>query len=115
MDKHRFTFSELRPEAGFNRQPYVRLLIFINKRKDIPQEKFHTWWRSVHADLAVAIEGFGGHCTRYVQTHTTPADKAALTKYGMEPLPFDGMGEMHVKSLDDWVEFQKSSAFVKLG
>jgi hypothetical protein len=33
----------------------------------------------------------------------------------MEPLPFDGMGEMHIKSLDDWVEFQKSPAFARLG
>lgn len=29
----------------------------------------------------------------------------------MEPLEFDGMGEMHLKSLEDWVKFQTSPAF----
>ncbi|KAJ4300903.1 hypothetical protein N0V90_002991 [Kalmusia sp. IMI 367209] len=113
MDEHSFTFSELRPENNSNKQPYIRLLIFINKRKDISQERFHAWWRSVHADLAVAVEGFGGHCTRYVQSHTTPEHKAEIKKFGMEPLPFDGMGEMHVKSLEDWVSFQSSPAFAE--
>lgn len=67
MDSHDFKFSELRPNAGSNKQPYIRFLIFFRKRADISQEKFHTWWRSVHADLAIAVAGFGGHCMRYVQ------------------------------------------------
>ncbi|KAF2441372.1 hypothetical protein P171DRAFT_447207 [Karstenula rhodostoma CBS 690.94] len=105
MDNHVFAFPLLRPETGSNKQPYLRLLIFINKKKAISQEAFHVWWRSVHADLAVAVEGFGG-------MHTTPDHKERLVKCGMQPLPFDGMGEMHVRSLDDWVAFQRSPAFV---
>lgn len=67
MDDHSFKFSELHPDAGSNKQPYIRFLIFFRKRPDIAQDKFHAWWRSVHADLAVAVAGFGGHCVRYVQ------------------------------------------------
>ncbi|KAF2645784.1 hypothetical protein P280DRAFT_513670 [Massarina eburnea CBS 473.64] len=111
MNDHPFTFAELQPEAGSNRQPYIRFLIFIHKRADISQVKFHQWWRSVHADLAVAVAGFGGHCMRYVQLHTSTEYKDELIKYGMEPLQFDGMGEMHVKSIEDWVKFQGSPAF----
>ncbi|KAF1965767.1 hypothetical protein BU23DRAFT_488520 [Bimuria novae-zelandiae CBS 107.79] len=114
MDTHPFTFPSLCPSTGSNPQPYVRLLIFITKKKDIEDEMFHKWWRSVHADLAIAVEGFGRHCGRYVQMHTSPAHKASLARHGMEPLPFDGMGEMHVKSLDDWVEFQRSPALDKM-
>lgn len=31
----------------------------------------------------------------------------------MQPLPFDGMGEMYARSLNDWATFQRSTAFVK--
>jgi hypothetical protein len=48
-----------------------------------------------------------------VQLHTTPEHKDELKKYGMEPLQFDGMGEMYIKSLEDWVKFQGSPAFVE--
>ncbi|OAL49156.1 hypothetical protein IQ07DRAFT_72041 [Pyrenochaeta sp. DS3sAY3a] len=106
---HQFQFQQLSPGKGSNEQPFVRFLIFIKKRPDISDEKFHLWWKSVHADLAVAVAGFGGHCSRYL--HQTPEHRAQLEKYGMEPLPYDGVGEMHLKSLDDWVNFQSSPAF----
>ncbi|KAF2255207.1 hypothetical protein BU26DRAFT_152240 [Trematosphaeria pertusa] len=114
MDKHPFTFSELHPSSTSTKQPYTRFLIFIKKRRDVSQETFHAWWRSVHADLAVSVAGFGGHCSRYVQMHTTPEYKDELKKHGMEPMQWDGMGEMHVKSIEDWVKFQGSPAFEKL-
>lgn len=46
--------------------------------------------------------------------HTTPEYKDELKKHGMEPMQWDGMGEMHVKSIEDWVKFQGSPAFEKL-
>ncbi|KAJ4370419.1 hypothetical protein N0V83_004937 [Neocucurbitaria cava] len=108
---HTFTFPHLAPGEGSNEQPYVRFLLFVKKRPDISDEKFHEWWKTVHADLAVQVAGFGGHCKRYIQLHQTPNHRAELKKYGMEPLPYDGMGEMHLKSLEDWVAFQSSPAF----
>ncbi|KAF2187567.1 hypothetical protein K469DRAFT_661529 [Zopfia rhizophila CBS 207.26] len=112
MDKHPFTFSELRPGTGSNPQPYLRFLNFFNKRPDISEDKFHECWKTVHADLGLAVAGWNGHCMRYVQQlHTTPEHKAELRKYGIEPLPFDPMGELHVKSIEDWVLFQASPAF----
>ena len=108
---HTFTFPHLSPGEGSNEQPYVKFLLFVKKRPDISDEKFHEWWKTVHADLAVQVAGFGGHCKRYVQLHQTPEHRAELEKYGMEPLPYDGMGEMHLKSLEEWVAFQSSPAF----
>ncbi|KAF1845894.1 uncharacterized protein K460DRAFT_116931 [Cucurbitaria berberidis CBS 394.84] len=108
---HKFTFPHLSPGAGSNEQPYIKFLMFVKKRPDISDEKFHEWWKTVHADLAVTVAGFGGHCARYVQLHQTPEHKAELEKLGMEPLPYDGIGEVHVKSLEDWVTFQSSPAF----
>jgi hypothetical protein len=67
MDKHPFTFSHLRPGQSSNEQPYLRLLIFITKRPDISDEKFHSWWKSVHADLSVTAPGWNVHVLRYVQ------------------------------------------------
>lgn len=68
---HQFRFQQLSPGNGSNEQPFVRFLIFIKKRPDISDEKFHLWWKTVHADLAVAVAGFGGHCSRYVQVGST--------------------------------------------
>lgn len=110
---HTFTFPHLSPGEGSNEQPYIRFLMCIKKRADISDEKFHEWWKTVHADLAVSVSGFGGHCVRYVQLHQTPEHKAELEKCGMQPLPYDGIGEMYVKSLEDWVKFQSSHAFSK--
>lgn len=111
--KHTFTFPSLTPGAGSSEQPYVRFLIFIKKRLDISYERFDEWWKTIHADLAVSVAGFGGYCKRYVQLHQRPEHQAELKKYGMEPLPYDGIGEMYVKSLDDWVKFQSSPAFAE--
>lgn len=111
---HTFTFPSLSPGAGSNEQPYIRLLMFVKKRPDVSDEKFHEWWKTIHADLAVSVAGFGGHCKRYVQLHQTPEHREELSKYKMEPLPFDGVGEMYLKSLTDWVEFSSGPAFTKI-
>jgi hypothetical protein len=111
LSHHTFTFPSLRPGSGSHQQPYLRFLMFIKKRPDISDEKFHAWWKTVHADLAVAVEGFGGHCMRYVQMHQTAEHRREAEKYGLPVLEYDGVGEMHVKSLEDWLEFQKSEAF----
>lgn len=112
---HTFTFPALSPGAGSNQQPYIRFLMFIRKRPGISDAKFHEWWKTVHADLAASVAGFGGHCMRYVQLHQTPEHQAELQKFGMEVLEYDGIGEMYVKSLEDWMAFQKTRAFKSLG
>ncbi|KAF2265560.1 hypothetical protein CC78DRAFT_598644 [Lojkania enalia] len=113
MDKHKFTFSEFRPEHRPNQQPYVRLLMFFHKRPDISQEKFQEWWRTVHADLTMAAQGLNAHVLRYVQTHTTPEQKKQLKSLGMEPLSYDAMSEIHLRSLDDWIKFSNSPVFAE--
>jgi hypothetical protein len=113
---HTFTFPSLSPTTDSNQQPYIRFLMFIKKRPNISDEKFHAWWKTVHADLAVSVAGFGGYSMRYVQLHQTAEHKRELEKYGMQPLPYDGIGEMHLRSLEDWVAFSGSKAFKqKLG
>jgi hypothetical protein len=110
---HTFTFPTLKPDTGSNEQPYIRFLMFIKKRPDISDDKFHEWWKTVHADLAVTVTDFGGHCMRYVQLHQTAEHRQELKKYGMEPLPYDGVGEMHLRSLGDWIKFSSSETFRK--
>jgi hypothetical protein len=113
---HTFTFPSLSPTTDPNQQPYIRFLMFIKKRPDITDEKFHLWWSTVHADLAVSVAGFGGYCKRYVQLHQTAEHKRELERYGMQPLPYDGVGEIYLRSLADWVAFSGTRAFVeKLG
>jgi hypothetical protein len=47
------------------------------------------------------------------QLHQTAAHKEALKAAGMETLAYDGMGEMHVKSLDDWIKFSSTPFFTE--
>lgn len=85
LASHNFTFSELSPGNGSNEQPYVKFLMFIKKKPGISDEKFHEWWKTVHADLALTVENMGGVCLRYEQvgdpTHRSSiADKEQLIK-----------------------------------
>jgi hypothetical protein len=48
-----------------------------------------------------------------VQLHQTAAHKEALKAAGMDVLKYDGMGEMHVKSLDDWIKFSSTPHFTE--
>lgn len=32
----------------------------------------------------------------------------------MEPLPYDGIGEMYFRNIDDWIALQKTPAFANL-
>lgn len=114
LSRHSFTFPSLAPGTGSNQQPYIRFLMFIKKRPDISDQKYNEWWKTLHADLAVSVAGFGGHCKRYVQLHQQSEHRAELQKHKMEPLPYDGIGEMYVKSLEDWIQFSGSPAFKKL-
>lgn len=109
--KHTFTFPSLAPRAGLSEQPYIRSLMFINKRPENSYERLDEWWKTIHADLAVSVVGFGGHCKRYVQLHQRLEHKEELKQFGMEPLPYVGIGEMCVKNLQNWVKFQSSPAF----
>jgi hypothetical protein len=62
-------------------------------------------------NVLLECEGELMRLTITLQLHTTPGYKEELKKYGLEPLQFDGMGEMYVKSIADWVKFQGSPAF----
>ncbi|KAF2014741.1 hypothetical protein BU24DRAFT_482308 [Aaosphaeria arxii CBS 175.79] len=113
MDKHDFNFPHLRPDQPQNDQPYVRLMIFFNKRADITEEQMNDWWRSVHADLSMSVPGWSAHCSRYIQFRQPSKLREQAKSCGMDILEYDAMGEMHVKSLDDWLEFSASPAFSK--
>ncbi|KAH7134879.1 hypothetical protein B0J11DRAFT_610932 [Dendryphion nanum] len=113
MDRHNFTFPELHPSAQPNIQPYLRILVFFNKKEGITEQQMAEWWRTVHADLSLSTPGWDVHVSRYVQFIQPSAIREQAQSYGMELLSFSAMGEMHVKSLEEWVAFSSSPAFSK--
>lgn len=67
LAQHTFTFPSLSPNSHSHKQPYIRFLMFLTKRADISDEKFHMWWSTVHADLLLSVKEYGGYASRYVQ------------------------------------------------
>ncbi|KEF56743.1 uncharacterized protein A1O9_06933 [Exophiala aquamarina CBS 119918] len=106
------TFEMLSEKAGGNRQPYYKIMFFLNKKPDISDEDFHKHWEMVHADLTVATKAFRDvSILRYVQYHQTTEIKTEASSLGLTCLPYDGCTEMYVKDLNDWKSFTDSPEF----
>ncbi|PSN70681.1 hypothetical protein BS50DRAFT_673459 [Corynespora cassiicola Philippines] len=106
-----YIWQEVLPGTGSNEQPYVRIHLFSKKRADVTEEAFHEHWKTTHAEIIMSLPGFSDVCFRYVQCHATSAHRELLKSLGMDPLPYDGMAELHVKSIEDWLRFQNSDLF----
>lgn len=61
-----------------NRQPYFRFMILFKMNPDLCEEQAHEHWKTVHADLTLAMKGTGVLIERYVQFHADRAGRAAI-------------------------------------
>lgn len=68
----------------------IKGFALLTKRPDISDEKFHTHWRTIHADLALRIPSL----RRYVQSHRLPGLTA-----GFPASTFEGAAEVWYDSL----------------
>ena len=63
----------------------IKGFALIPKRPDVSDEKFHTHWRTIHADLALRILAL----RRYVQSHRIPSQVP-----GFAASPYEGAAEI---------------------
>jgi uncharacterized protein (TIGR02118 family) len=79
----------------------VKLMFCLVRRPDLDQAAFHRYWREEHAPL-VATHAATLHIRRYVQSHTLGGGvNAALAAGRGAPMPYDGVAELWLDSLDD--------------
>jgi len=69
----------------------VKCFALIPIKPGITNEKFHTHWRTTHADLALRIKSL----RRYVQAH-----RIAHQNPGVPPAPFEGAAEVWYDNLE---------------
>lgn len=83
----------------------IKLTFCLRRRPDLTREEFQRYWRTTHAPLvAERAEALG--IRRYVQCHTIDADglhRSLQQRNGGAPEPFDGVAEIWVDSLEDFV------------
>ena len=46
---------------------HVRIMLYLKKREDVSDEKFHSHWRTKHVDLAFQNKTFMSKTRRYTQ------------------------------------------------
>lgn len=64
--EHEFTHPQLSYDAKPNVQPYIKISVFFKKLDSIDYETFLGHWRTVHADMAAAVQIFRERIVRYV-------------------------------------------------
>ncbi|KAF9730029.1 hypothetical protein PMIN04_012799 [Paraphaeosphaeria minitans] len=103
-----FSFEELAVERGSNQQPYIRILIFFNKKKGLSEAFFHEHWKSIHADLTMSFGNGTKNFSRYVQFHQDAEHRklvSSLSQYNMQPLQYDGCAEFHAENAEQFLRF----------
>jgi hypothetical protein len=112
--KHNFSLPKLAYDQPANKQNYIRISMFFNKRTDVSYEYFQNHWHHVHADLVTASKSYNArNIMRYNQFYQTPEIKAAGQKIGYPMMDWDACTEFWVESLDDFLEFTKSEEYAR--
>ncbi|KIW23073.1 uncharacterized protein PV07_11302 [Cladophialophora immunda] len=95
------------------RQPYIRISIFIKRKPGTSSEEFHTHWSGVHADVVRSLPGYLHLCKRYTQFHALPEYQDQEKVMGLPVLPFDGIVEIWIESVDKYVRHVSQEDIVK--
>ncbi|KAF1987945.1 hypothetical protein K402DRAFT_462331 [Aulographum hederae CBS 113979] len=90
---------------------YLKVSLFLTKLPNITNEKFHSHWKGTHADLALANSRFQQVVKKYNQAHTSPELKSQASDFKIPVLEFDGVAEVWVETLEDWVALASDEEF----
>ncbi len=80
----------------------IKTVTLLTRRADLTSEEFHRHWKTVHADLVLALP----KVRRYVQCRPVEAP-------GREA-PCDGVAEVWYDSVEDFLETAESPEYARL-
>jgi hypothetical protein len=113
--------------APSDKPKYLKISFYLKRREDCSEEKFSQYWRNNHAPLALQTKVFTEKvrrynqvcasslciiCTNGEQVHNSKELKAQAAAFGLPVLDFDGVAEIWVDSLEDWMEVVSDTNFM---
>ncbi|CAK7215349.1 hypothetical protein SCUCBS95973_002451 [Sporothrix curviconia] len=91
---------------------YVKITMFLKKLPHVSNEYFSAYWANNHVAPALKNKVFRDKVRRYNQQHITPDCRELASKFGAPVLDYDGVAEIWVDSLDDWMTAVTDPALV---
>ncbi|KAK4561070.1 hypothetical protein LTR86_005025 [Recurvomyces mirabilis] len=95
------------------RKHYLKISFFLKKQPHLTDEQFHQHWKGPHADIALRNKTFVAKTRKYNQVHITPALKQQAATFGAPVAEYDGIAEVWVDSMEDWMEVASDPEFAK--
>ncbi|KIJ24680.1 hypothetical protein M422DRAFT_39056 [Sphaerobolus stellatus SS14] len=93
----------------------IRTVAFLKRRPDITHEQFIERWGQNHAKIFTSLEVTKRNIIRYSQLHVNLQHSKTLNQAGLQVASFDGMVEMEVENLDDFLAIFTDEEFLKIG
>ncbi|KAF2419709.1 hypothetical protein EJ08DRAFT_654033 [Tothia fuscella] len=93
---------------------YLKVSLFLKKLPTITDEQFHAHWKGQHVDLALQNSTFTSKTRKYNQVHITPELRAQAASFGIPVMEYDGIAEVWVDSMEDWLEVVSDESFGKV-
>ena len=91
----------------------IKVMLFLNKRPEVSDEKFHEHWKTNHVEIALGNKTFRSKVKRYSQFHTSPDLKEKAAIHGVPVLSYDGVAEVWVDSMEEWTAIVSDPEFLK--
>ncbi len=91
----------------------VKITMFIKKLPNVSDDYFHAYWAANHVAPAMRLKNFRDKVRRYNQYHITPETRAQAQQMGAPVLDYDGVAEIWVNTMDDWVSAVTDPALTK--
>jgi len=111
-----FGLPALSYTSPVQKQRYLRISMFFNKKPEISYAYFQQHWHHFHGDLVTSSNAFKENkILRYNQFHQTPEHKALAKRLGDGGYPsmdFDACTEFWVERIEDFEAFSKSKEYV---
>ncbi|KAL1851998.1 hypothetical protein Daus18300_012353 [Diaporthe australafricana] len=89
--------------------------MFFKKHPNVTDDYFHAYWANNHVEPLLKLTKFGDKVRRYNQHHITPELRAQAKAMGMPMMDFDGVSEVWVDSMEDWISIVKDPEFREVG
>jgi hypothetical protein len=93
---------------------YLKISLFLKKLDTITDDQFHAHWKGQHVDLALQNNTFNSKTRKYNQVHITPELRKEAAVFGIPVMEYDGIAEVWVDSMEDWMKVVSDPDFVKV-
>lgn len=92
---------------------YLKISLFLKKLDTITTSQFLAHWKGQHVNLALQNATFAAKTRKYNQVHITSELRKDAAVFGIPVMEYDGIAEVWVDSMKDWMEVVSDPEFVE--